>query len=241
VDVTSTMNLELLSPENHRSLRLRRTGNAAPHFVQIVAREFAVAAASFPIVFSKDAATGNFYAGAMLGFEPGESFLADRRSRGGFEPLSLQRDGFFTSGEQIAIDRDNPRFSDTDGEPLFDEAQQPSGGLRHIQWVLGQLQAGIEVTNVFIRALLELRLIEPIDVSLHFDNGEHLQLKGLYTVSLDSIRELDDAAAMRLFRAGHLQLAYIMSATLNQISSLASLRNRRLAGDFLLKRPGRLE
>ena len=41
---------------------------------------------------------------------------------------------------------------------------------------------------------------------------------------------IDDAAALRLFRSGHLQLAYTMSASLKQMSLLAHLRNRRLAG-----------
>jgi hypothetical protein len=45
-------------------------------------------------------------------------------------------------------------------------------------------------------------------------------------VSLDAIRELDDAAALRLLRAGHLQLAYTMNASLKQIPILAQLRNR---------------
>jgi hypothetical protein len=221
-------NIELLNAQNHRHLRLGPTSGAAPHFVQIVTGEFAEAAASCPILFTKDAATGNFYAGAMFGFKPGESFLEDVTARGGFRPLSLQRDGFFVSGEHIAIDRNNARFSETEGEPLFDEAGHPSVCLRQIQRVLGQLQAGIEATSVFIRALSDLKLIESIDVSLTFDGGELMTLQGLYTVSLDAIREVDDAAAMRLLRSGHLQLAYTMNASLKQIPILAQLRDRAL-------------
>jgi SapC len=222
-------NLELLDAQNHRHLRMRSNGATVPHFVQIIAGEFATAAASCPVLFSKDASTGSFYAGAMFGFKPGESFLQDVINRGGFSPLHLQRDGFFISGEHIAIDRDNPRFSETDGEPLFDEALRPSVRLRQIQRVLGQLQAEIETTNGFIQTLVDLRLIEPIDVSVSFDGGEVMTLRGLYTVSLDAMREIDDAAAIRLFRSGHLQLAYIMSASLKQIALLAHLRNRRIA------------
>ena len=161
----------------------------------------------------------------MFGFKPGESFIDEVTSSGGFNPLALQRDGFFISGEHIAIDRGNARFSETEGEPLFEESGQPSSGLRRIQRALGQLQAGIEATSVFIRALLELKLIEPIDVELTF-GGELLTLQGLYTVSLDALRELDDAAALALLRSGRLQLAYAMSASLKQIPILAQRRNR---------------
>jgi hypothetical protein len=53
-------------------------------------------------------------------------------------------------------------------------------------------------------------------------------------VSLDAIRELDDASTLRLFRSGHLQLAYTMNASLKQIPVLARLRNevvRRMTSD----------
>lgn len=222
-------NLELLNPQNHKHLRLRPIPEDKPHFVQIVASEFTAAAATCPILFTKDAATGNFYAGAMFAFRPGESFLQDEADRGGFTPMSLQRDGFFIAGEHIAIDRNNPRFSESDGEPLFEGADQAGVALRRIQRTLGHLKTGIETTERFIRALAELKLIEPIDISLNFDtSGDRLTLQGLYTVSLDGIRMLGDEATLRLFRAGHLQLAYTMSASLEQLPVLARLRDQAI-------------
>lgn len=221
---------EPLNPQEHGRLCLRSQSEADPHFVQIVSSEFVAAAASSPILFTKDPKTGSFYAAAMFGFKPNERALKSAEDRGGFDPLSLQREGFFISGERIVIDRGNPRFSETEGDPLFDESQQPSVCLRQIQRVLGQLQAGIEATNGFIRSLADLKLIEPIDISLSFDSAERLTLEGLYTVSLDALREIDDAAAVRLFRSGHLQLAYIMAASLQQVAILCQLRNERLAG-----------
>jgi hypothetical protein len=80
---------------------------------------------------------------------------------------------------------------------------------------------------LFIADLLDLKLIEPIDVSLSFEGGERLSLQGLYTVSLDRLRDVDDGAALRLFRAGHLQLAYTMATSLRQIARLARIRDRR--------------
>jgi hypothetical protein len=223
------MNLELLNAESHRHLRLRASLEDRPHFVQIVAGEFAVAATSCPVLFTKEATTGKFFAGAMFAFKPGESFLHEDADRSGFVPLSVQRDGFFISGEQIAIDRNNPRFSETEGEPLFDGTSQPGMALRRIQRALGQLKAGLDMTNRFINALAELRLIEPIDISLNFETGgEKLTLQGLYTVSLDGLRTLSDAAALRLLRAGHLQLAYTMSASLEQLPVLARLRDQAI-------------
>jgi hypothetical protein len=221
---------QLLNPQDHGQLRLLPRAGSEPHFVQIVPSEFVAGAVSSPILFSKDPATGAFYAGAVLGLKPGEGALKSVEERGGFVPLSLQRDGFFISGERIAIDRANPRFSETEGERLFDDGQQPSTSLRRIQRVLGQLHEGMEQTAALVRDLMNLKLIEPIDVSLSFDDGERLQLEGVYTVSRDSLRDLDDVHVLRLFRSGHLQLAYTIAGSLNQLPVLAHLRNRRLAG-----------
>lgn len=219
--------LERLNPQDHGHLRLRPRSGPEPHFVQIVPVEFPAAAACCPILFSKDSSSGAFYAGAMLGLKPGESALRDIANRGGFEPLNLQREGFFVSGEHIVIDRGNPRFSESEGEPLFDEALQPSIALRRIQRVLRQLHEGTTQADVFIRNLVELKLVEPIDISLSFDDGERLTLQGLYTVSRDALRDVGDAEVVRLFRSGHLQLALTMAGSLNQLRILAQLRNRR--------------
>jgi hypothetical protein len=219
---------ELLNAQDHGGLRLHFPRSTRLHFVQIVAGEFAAAAACCPVLLTKDATTGDFYAGAMLGFKAGECLLPTAMDRGGFEPLNLQREGFFTAGEQIAIDRNHPRFG-ASGEPLFDDSQ-PSAHLRQMQRVLGQLQAGIERTNAFIRTLCEFNLIEPIEVSMNFDDGERLTLQGLYTVSMDSLHALGDAQALKLFRQGDLHLIYVMNASLSQIGVLADKRNRRLIG-----------
>lgn len=219
-------NFELLNPRDHGKLRVSPS-TALPHFVQIVAPEFTAAAACCPVLFTKEEDTGKFFAGAMFGFKPGEPLLTSLDDRGGFQPLMLQREGFFISDKNIAIDRGHARFSETEGDPLFDESQQPGNPLRNIQQVLGQIHTGMEQTQAFIAALTELNLIEPVEISMTFDGGERLSLRGLYGVSLDRLRDLDDASALRLFRAGHLQLAYLMTASLKQIGRLARLRNLR--------------
>jgi hypothetical protein len=226
---TTMASHELLNPQDHGRLRLLPRKHWEPHFIEIVPAEFVAASIACPILFSKDPGTGAFYAGAVLGLKPGEGALKRIEERGGFEPLNLQRDGFFISGERIAIDRSNPQFSETEGEPLFDEAQQPSPSLRQVQRVLGQLHEGVKQTAALVRDLMNLKLLEPIDVSLSFDDGERLKLEGLYTVSRDSLRELEDVHVLRLFRSGHLQLAYTIAGSLNQLAVLAHWRNRKLA------------
>ena len=217
--------LEPLNAEVHRQLRVGAPVREGRNFVQIVASEFAAAAATCSILFSKSPETGQFYAGAMFGFRPEEPPLT---LDDGFVPLDVERQAFFVSGEYMAIEPDHPRFTGGDGQPLFEEDGQPSAQLQRIQRALAQLTIGVESTDVFIRKLLHLQLIEPIDISLRFDDGETLRLQGLYTVARDTLSDLGDQDALQLFRDGHLQLAYLMLGSLEHIPLMAERRNRRL-------------
>ena len=222
--------LELLNTEAHGGLRLRPPVAAEPHFVQIVLPEFASAAACCPILFAKNPETGSFYAGAMFGFKRGENLLDDDSGVGrAFRPLDVERQGFFASGEEIAVDLDHPRISRDEGDPLFDEDGDPAEAMRRIQRAIGLLVTGTDQTDAFIRKMVDLRLVESIDISLNFDDGETLRLEGLYTVSLDSLAELDDQPALELFRSGYLHHAYTVADSLRQIPVLAHRRNQHLA------------
>jgi hypothetical protein len=220
--------LEALNPQVHADLRVRAWQGQKPHFVQIVVSEFAMAATRCPIFVTKNQDTGEFYAGAMFGFSPGEDLASQADDgAGSFLPLDLERHGFYISDNDIAIDPQNPCFSETDGEPLFVDSQI-SDALRRKQRALTLLKQGVAETADFIAAMLAAKLMEPIDISLRFDDGETLDLEGLYTISLDALGELGDDAALKLFRSGHLQLAYCMTGSLKQVSVLAERRNRRL-------------
>jgi hypothetical protein len=225
------MDLQLLNDQDHGRLRLGPLPAAGPHFVQIVPSEFVAAAAVCPIFLTKNAETGQFYAGAMFGFEPGESLVGvGTTSQAQFTPLDLERQGvFLTDSGAIAVDLGHPRFGDDKGAPLFDAQGEPTAAARRLQHVLAQLRAGVAESERFIQGLLALKLVEPIDVDLSFDDGRNLSLNGLYTVSLDALSDLDDAAALRLFRRGDLQLIYAMSGSLKQVAALAKLRNDKLA------------
>ncbi|WP_084582437.1 SapC family protein [Sphingomonas azotifigens] len=223
-----TDTVTLLDSAEHRDLRVRAPAGPLPYFVPVVAAEFAAAAAACPLLLAKDAETGRFYAGAMLGFQPGES-LVELRAGEGFWPLHVERQGFFIAGDSIAIDPQDSRFTHQDGEPLFGADGAPAPALRGIQQTLAQLHRGLEATQAFVDAMLGHKLVEPIDITLRFDDGTSLDLAGLYTISLDALDALDDAAVVTLFRAGHLQLAYAMASSLRQVAVLAARRNRRLA------------
>ncbi|WP_423603204.1 SapC family protein [Sphingomonas sp. MS122] len=219
--------LEFLDHTTHANLRLDTHNAANRNFVQIVATEFLPAMHDYPILFTKDPESGAFYAGAVMGLEPGQNLLANDGSLPGYRPADLVRQGFFLSDGKIAIDPDELVFA-ADGEPLFDAAGQPSETLKRVQRAMHMLHHGLPETCAIIDRFLAHHLIEPIDITLDFDDGDRLRLEGLYSVSLDSLHALPDDAALDLFRRGDLQIAYAQAASIQHIRRLARMRNDRL-------------
>jgi SapC len=226
-------NVVLLDTRLHHALRVH--ARAAAHygdnqrFVPVVVNEFHALAKYCPILFSKDADTGQFYCGAMLGFDTGENlFLDEYRTSGLYRPLNLQRGPFLTAGSDLAIDLDHPRVAPSGDQALFTEAGEPSTYLQSIMGLMRELRPGLERTRIFIDTLMSLKLIEPMTISARFDDGSDREFTGLYTVNRDQLKELADAAVLDLFRRGYLQLIYLMLASRDHVSALAQKKNLSL-------------
>ena len=210
-------NIIALDRATHRALRIERRPSARhgdnQRFVQVVVREFPLLAIQCPILVSKDADTGAFFCGAMLGFDEGENlFLADGGGHEGYRPLNLQRAPFYVAG----------------GERVFDDAGQPTAYLEGIRSVFNELRPGLEMTKAFLETLVRLKLLAPLEVELSFDDGSSRELAGLYTIDQEALRGLPDAAVLELFRQGYMYLIHLMIVSVKQISSLASRKNGRL-------------
>ena len=222
-----------LNKETHRTLRVDGRASAAygdnRRFVQVIVKEFPQLVVHYPILFSKDPQTGQFYSGVMLGFDEGENlFLEEWEERELYRPLSLQRGPFFAHGPDLAIDLDDPRVGAEGGKPLFTDQGQPTRYLQSIIWAFQDLSPGVEMTKLFIARLLELKLIEPIDVEVEFDDGTMRRCVGLYTIDQEVLSRLPDVVVVELFRRGYLRLIDYMIASLKQVPVMARKRNSRL-------------
>jgi SapC len=224
-------NITVLNSQAHRTLRVRAGASAAygdnQHFVPVVVTEFPSLVVHYPILFSKDSETGAFLCGAVLGFDTGENLFLDD-GRDSYRPLNLRRAPFFTAGDELAIDLDSPRVGTAEGQPLFTEAGESTPYLKTITSLFRELRPGLEMTKVFIETLMKLKLVEPIDINVGFDDGTKRDLVGLYTVNQDALKSLPDASIVELFRRGYVHLMYLMIASLKQIPVLAQEKNRRL-------------
>lgn len=223
--------MELLDSARHAALRVSAAPDAGRHFVQLVAEEFLPAALHYPILLARHPETGDLYAGALMGLVPDENLcLGPNGTLVDYRPADLVRQGFYVSGENIAIDVRHPALTQAEGATVFDADGGPAPALRRVQAALRQLHVGLPETEQFLRRLEEHKLIEPIDLNFQFDNGESLRLDSLYTVSLDALHALPDATVLTLFRAGDLQLVYAITGSVRHIPTLARRRNERLSG-----------
>ena len=232
-------NIAILNSQTHRDLRV----NAEPslqhgdnqRFVAVVVNEFPLLVSHYPIVLSKDANTGAFYCGVMLGFDEGENlFLTEEGRRSdAYRPLNLQRGPFYTSGSDLAIDLDHSRVQSgyPNGQRLFDDSGKPTEYLEIIMGLMRELRPGLERTKIFVETLLQHKLIESIDIDVGFDDGSSRQIEGLYVINQEVLRNLPDNVVLDLFRRGYLHLIYLMIASVKQVSVLAQRKNRNLLND----------
>lgn len=225
--------IAILNSKTHRDLRVEPKVSARygddQRFVPVVVNEFSLLAVHYPILLSKDAETGAFYCGAMLGFDLGENlFLDEGKGQDGYRPLNLRRLPFYTAGPDLAVDLDHPRVGAPAGQRVFDTEGKPTPYLEGVFALMRELQPGVEMTKAFVQTLLSLKLVETVSIDVGFDDGTTRDLQGLYTIDQTVLRALPDPVVLDLFRRGYLQLIYLMIASIKQVPVLARRKNLRL-------------
>lgn len=224
-------NIVMLDSRSHRDLKVKAGPSAglgdAQRFAAVIPGEFTQMATACPLFLSKDAETGAFYCGAMLGFDEGENLFLAGDAYHGHRPLSLQRMPFFTAGTDIAVDLDHPRVGDPDGTEVFDSEGKATAYLESVAASLGQLRAGQEQGKAFIETLLKHDLIEAVDLDIAFDDGAHHHIQGLYTIAREPLDALGDDVVVELFRRGYLLLIHAMIISQKQLPALIERRNAR--------------
>ena len=205
------------------------------HMLPVVTSEYLKLVVQFPILFTKNADTGQFVSVALMGFQPGENlFWQEAKLETLYTPLNISRHPFFVGKDEqsgdnyvMCIDTDSAAVSDTHVEPLFDQQGKASDYLKGAQDTLSQLIAGERDTLAFIQTLNELQLLVPLTLEITFENGESTKVKGMYSVDEDKLGVLSADELKRLRDAGYLSLIYTQIASLGQIYALIDKKNQR--------------
>ena len=231
----------LLNNIQHRDLRVdtrrgARLGDAVMSAVTFPA-EFRSLQAHYPIVFAKTPNGATFQPFALLGLREGQNlFLGGDTWDATYLPLAIQRQPFSigqADGEPVVhVDLDSPRVVSTTGEALFREHGGTTGFLERMTSVLLAIHEGLQRTPAFVRALLDLDLLESFVLDTELDDGSQNRLAGFYTINEEHLNALDGNALERLSRAGYLEPTYMAVASLSNFRILIERLNRAHAGDL---------
>jgi hypothetical protein len=233
----------LLNNVTHKDLRVR-TGYSAEfgddiNMALVFPTEYVFVQREYPIVFRKDS-EGGLQAFALLGLDKGENlFLDDAGWNARYVPAVQQRGPFLIGihedseesvnrGPMVHVNLDNPRISETEGEPVFLRHGGNSPFLEHANRMLQIIFDGAELEKPMFAAFEEAGLIEAMEVNINIDEGTQYKLPDFFTINQDSLDALDGTALERLNRQGHLQLAIFAANSLGNIEWLIELKKRRL-------------
>ncbi|MEG3177151.1 SapC family protein [Sphingomonas sp. RB3P16] len=205
----------------------------------VFATEFEAAQRDYPILFRRDA-EGAFYAVALLGLDRDENLFLDAggwnarhvpavHQRGPFMIGMVERavDGGVEREPMLHVDLDHPRVGAPGGQPVF----LPHGGqspyLDHVVKVLRLIHDGLALRAPMLAAFEQADLIEPITLDIALDEETHYSVPDCYTIAPARLAHLDAAALDALHRAGFLQHAFLVAASLGNVSRLIELKNRK--------------
>ncbi|MBC9033417.1 SapC family protein [Sphingomonas sp. JC676] len=208
--------------------------------VLIFPTEFEEAQREFPILFRRDPAEG-LQAVALLGLDRDENlFLEGDRWTGRHIPVLQQRGPFLIGlaatatapgGPEptIHVDLDDPRVGAADGEPLF----LPHGGnaryLDHVTQILALIYAGMEAAPPMYAAFDALELLQPVALEVMLNDEERYTIDGFEMVARERLAALSSGGLEQLHRAGYLSAAFLLAASLGNISRLIDRKNARRA------------
>ncbi len=236
---------ELLNNITHKDLRVdTRFGAQFGDETGMVAAfptEFADLQREYPIFLRKDREDGHWQAVALLGFDAKENlFLQDGRWNAAYLPGAVAQGPFLIGFQEqrvdgelrrepvIHVDMEHPRVASGEGERVF----LPHGGnspyLEHISAVLRGIRNGVEGGGVMYDAFDAVGLIQPMTVELQLDEQRRVSLAGLHGIDRDRLAALDADALHRLNRAGYLEGAYLMLASMLNLRRLMAEKQRRL-------------
>jgi hypothetical protein len=226
----------LLNNVAHKNLRVitRHSAELGDNVSSVVTfpTEWGDVQREYPILFRKDAATGAFVSVALLGFGEAENLFLDENGwNASYIPGIVARGPFLIGFQReepvIHVDLDHPRISTTEGEPVF----LPGGGntryIERIAVILEAIRVGLDASKAMFAAFTALDLIEPLQLQVEISGEEQHNLHGYFTINEEKLANLSGAQLEKLNRAGFLQGAFLVVASLNNVKKLIDLKHRR--------------
>lgn len=240
-------NAVMLDNMTHKDLKVR-TGYSAEfgdniNMALIFPTEFTFIQREYPILFRRDS-KGDLQAFALLGLDKNENlFLNESGWNARYVPAVQQRGPFLIGihpeepagavnrGPMIHVNLDNPRISETEGEPVFLRHGGNSPFLEHVSRMMQIIYDGAEIAKPMFASFEEAGLIEAMEVKIKLDERTEYKLPDFFTINQDHLEALEGPVLERLNRQGYLQLAMMVANSLGNIEWLIELKNRKRFAD----------
>lgn len=220
--------------ERHIDARLLPGSDIAEYaqvqHVKLGLHEIGDAAADYPLAFLKDAASGQFRLVAVFGLAAGtNSFLHGDFWQAVYLPEEIVAAPFSIAGAagELCINEASARVSTDTGDALFTADGNEAPVLQQIRTTLGRLEQGRTAADQLIAALVVLKLIRPISVTVQFNTGPTEVIQGLYTPSPVQLRAIEPAALLDLHNRDFLAPTYTILQSLSQFNRIRQLHNLR--------------
>jgi SapC protein len=230
-----------LNRSAHKDLRLKPVPSlkfaANVHSVPLTGVEFPAAARDVPILF---AGTDMKEAGpmALLGLRQNENLFVDADGQWApntYVPAFIRRYPFILAekpeGQEgddftVFLDEAYAGFTTEEGERLFKDDGTDSEMLRNAVNFLGEFQQHVARTHWFMDQLRKHDLLEPRNIRLEKD-GKSINLNGLFVVSEEKLRKLDEKVAHEFLQEGVLGWIYAHLLSLANIDRVSLRLNER--------------
>jgi len=233
-----TSAIRTLSYENHNQIKIKHSNDYQhakdQQVVPLIVHEFARASAEMPIVFVKNAETGEFQAVALLGLSQNENlFYSEKEWLSSYLPALVSHHPFAlmptqndASQLQMVIKEDSHLVSKTEGDALFDDEGNETEYLEKRKNALGQYFENSQITHAFTKQLSDMSLLSQQNLSLEL-NGEKIAINGVYLVDEKVLNSMSEEDFLELRKRGFLAPIYNHLGSLHQLSRLAKLKSTK--------------
>ena len=227
------INFVPLDKEKHKDLKVAVSNTFKfakdTHLAAATIREFAQLAATMPLVFIEDANTKRHHIVAMLGMEQNQNlFLTGESWQGPHIPMNLLRYPFDVrpDGDKLGVFIDeNSDLINDEGQPLFTDDGEPSEFLKNRQQFLADLANSEMMTQRFVKQVIDLDLLDPIQIRLIYKSGQQRNVTGMLGINEKKVLELPEDKVVELHKSGFLGAMYAVMMSLGQLNRLVELSN----------------
>ena len=222
-----------LSADQHKTSKVKPIDDFAFakdfHIASVVVHEVPRAAAVYPVVFI-DGQDNEFRPVALLGLEPGKNLFVgqDGKWQASYVPAIIRRYPFAlaqsnTEGQfTVCIDEQSALISDNEGNPLFNDAGEPTEIIENVKKYLGELQQMEVTTSNFCQFLKSNNLLSPLNMKLKVGD-EVKAITGCYAINVERLNGLNDELFLTLRKNGYMPAVYAQLSSLSQLERLTML------------------